>query len=340
MTHTARRRWTRELSSEVDGIAVGDSGPVLLHGYDPPAGGRWIDSAIPGKLASLDRGTGEVLWVSPCEVGYGRGFGAGFGAAGEAVVLGPSSNGHRIVRMSVETGELVEMAELEAFDEAMVSKDVCVCANARRVFAVDTQTLEQRWSYAKKGERYHHVGRAGDRVFVVFTRDQAKKQGVLCLGAKTGKPAGILVEPSQTVIHDIAVDERAVILLTSDLEAALPREILLERLLESSDDEAPVADRLALLALEPAGKSGDAPLWFEAVDVPAGEDFPEIAISADSGKLYVVHGALLEVRDALTGRTLGDWAIPGLDERVAWLVSQGAGLLAEETRVSVFELPA
>ena len=83
MTHTARRRWTRELSSEVDGIAVGDSGPILLHGYDPPAGGRWIDSAIPGKLASLDRSTGEVLWVSPCEVGYGRGFGAGFGEGDE-----------------------------------------------------------------------------------------------------------------------------------------------------------------------------------------------------------------------------------------------------------------
>ena len=340
MTHTARRRWTRELSSEVDGIAVGESGPVLLHGYDPPAGGRWIDSAIPGKLASLDRGTGEVLWVSPCEVGYGRGFGAGFGAAGEAVVLGPSSNGHRIVRMSVETGELVDMAELEAFDEALVSADVCVCSNAKRVFAMDTKTLEVRWARAKKGERYHQVGRTGERVFVVFTNDQMKKQGILCLDAESGKSAGILLEPTQSVIHDIAADERALVVLTSDLEAALPREILLERLLGSSDDDVPAADRLALLALEPSGKAGDAPLWFEAVDVPSGDEFPEIAISADSGKLYVVHGALLEVRDALTGRTLGDWAIPGLDDRVGWLVSQGAGLLAEETRVSVFELPA
>jgi hypothetical protein len=32
--------------------------------------------------------------------------------------------------------------------------------------------------------------------------------------------------------------------------------------------------------------------------------------------------------------------LPGLDERIAWQVSQGAGLLAEETRASVFELPA
>jgi len=42
----------------------------------------------------------------------------------------------------------------------------------------------------------------------------------------------------------------------------------------------------------------------------------------------------------LTGRKLGDWAIPGLDERVAWQVANGAGLLAEESRVSLFELPA
>jgi hypothetical protein len=37
---------------------------------------------------------------------------------------------------------------------------------------------------------------------------------------------------------------------------------------------------------------------------------------------------------------LGELTLPGLDERVAWKVSQGAGLLAEETRASVFELPA
>ena len=340
MTKTARRRWTRELSSEVDGIVVGETGPVLLHGYDPPAGGRWVDSAIPGKLASLDRGSGEVLWVSPCEVGYGRGFGAGFGRENDAIVLGPSSNGHRAVRMSLDNGELLAVCEIDTFDESVVAEDVCICASARRVFATDSQTLDERWSYAKKRERYHHIGRLGDRVYVVFTHDSTKKQGVLCLDAKTGKPAGTLMAPSQSVIHGLAVDERAVMTLISDLEAALPREVLLARLLETQVDEAPSADRLALMAMEPGGASGDAPLWYEPVDVPADEEFPEIAISADSGKLYIVRGALLEVRDALTGRFLGDWAVPGLDERVGWMVSQGAGLLAEETRVSVFELPA
>ena len=35
----------------------------------------------------------------------------------------------------------------------------------------------------------------------------------------------------------------------------------------------------------------------------------------------------------------GELTVPGLDEYVAWKVSNGAGLLAEETRVSIFEVP-
>ncbi len=97
MTSTARRRWSRELDNEIDGIAFAADGPVLLHGYDPPAGGKWLDDVIPGKLGALDRNTGELLWMAPCEVGYGRGFGAGVGARGQVLVLGPSANGHRMV---------------------------------------------------------------------------------------------------------------------------------------------------------------------------------------------------------------------------------------------------
>ena len=99
MTRTARRRWSREFPGEIDGIALGESGPVFLHGYDAPAGGKWIDSVIPGKLAAHDRGSGEVLWVSPCEVGYGRGFGCGLGEEDDVVILGPSNQSHRIARM-------------------------------------------------------------------------------------------------------------------------------------------------------------------------------------------------------------------------------------------------
>ena len=342
MTRTARRRWTRELSSEVDGIAVNETGPVLLHGYDPPAGGRWVDSAIPGKLVCLDRATGELRWSSPCEVGYGRGFGAGFGSNNDAIVLGPSSSsGHRIVRMSLENGELVAIKDIDTFDEALVDTDLCVCSSAQRVFGTDTATLEECWSYARKGERYHHIGRVGDRVYVVFTHIASKKQGVLTLDARTGRPTGVLLPPNQDVIHDLAVDEHAVCVLLSNLTAALPQSVLLEHLMNNPDDNGSSSDGLGLFAMAPGAQEDDAPLWYEALGAGEdGDEFPELAVSADCGKVYVINGALLDVRDALTGRALGDWAIPGLDERVAWKVSQGGGLLAEETRVSVFELPA
>ena len=70
------------------------------------------------------------------------------------------------------------------------------------------------------------------------------------------------------------------------------------------------------------------------------DEIPEASISADSGKLYLVSGAMLEARDLLSGRTLGEWTVPGLDERVCWSVGSGAGLLAEENRLTIYELPA
>ena len=70
------------------------------------------------------------------------------------------------------------------------------------------------------------------------------------------------------------------------------------------------------------------------------DDLPDVSISLDSGKLYATRGAMLEIWDGLSGRVLGELTIPGLDERIAWKVSEGAALLAEETRASVFELPA
>ena len=339
MTRTARRRWTRELSHEVDGIALGHSGPVLLHGYEPPAGGRWVDSAIPGKLSCLERATGEVLWTSPCEVGYGRGFGAAVGAQGDVLVLGPSGSGHRIVRMSLSSGELLALADIPTFDEATVASDLAVCVSPRRVSAISCLDLRELWHHAREGQRYRHVGRCGNRVFVVFSQESTGRQGVLALDAATGKVDATLIAPTQRVIHDFTVDDKAIVLLTSDLAEALPRESLLEYLRTHEDADVD-ASAVALLALDPAAGEGDAPLWFEALSGQDPDEVADLALAADSGKLYLVRGALLEVRDALTGRVLGDWAVPGLDERVGWQVSQGAGLLAEETRVSIFELPA
>ena len=169
MTSTAKRRWSRELETEIDGIAFSSTGPVLLHGYDPPAGGKWIDDVIPGKLGAFDRSSGERLWNAPCEVGYGRGFGAGIGQQGQVIVLGPSQGGHRLVRMSVADGELLEAADIQSFDSAIVASDAVVCSNARMVWALDTLTLTEAWTYGREGERYHDVARLGDVVLVVVS---------------------------------------------------------------------------------------------------------------------------------------------------------------------------
>jgi len=338
MTRSARRRWARELDHEVDGIALGPTGPVLVHGYEPPAGGRWVDSAIPGKLTALDRASGEVLWTSPCEVGYGRGFGAGFGRDGEALLVGPSAGGHRIVRVSLATGELLDVDDVPTFDQALVEADLCLLCAPRSICAIDSRSLKQRWRYAREGERYHLVARSGASTFVVFSKD--RRQGVLRLAASSGAFDALVLEPAQRAIHDLTVDGESLALLVDNLQGALGREQALEALLAAEEGQSEPSSGLGLVTLATDAEAGGRARWFQALGGQDAEDIPEVAVAADSGKLYVVKGALLEVRDGLTGRSLGDWVVPGLDERVSWRVSQGAALLAEERRVSVFELPA
>ena len=141
--------------------------------------------------------------------------------------------------------------------------------------------------------------------------------------------------------HAALVVERAVIQPERDLHTALPREVVAQFLVElARRDDSSAGDTLSLLALPINAVTGDAPLWYDVLSTQPVDEIPEVGITADSGKLYLVKGALLEVRDTLTGRMLGDWAVPGLDELVSWQVSEGAGLLAEESRVSMFELPA
>ena len=341
MTRTARRRWSREYGARVDGIAFGPEGPVLVHGYDAPAGGKWIDDVIPGKLAALDRNTGEILWNAPCEVGYGRGFGAGFGALGHAVVLGPSQGSHRAVRMSMVDGELLESADIPAFDQAHVAEDLCLCLSAGRVFAIDSHALQETWEYSREGERYHHVVRAGDRALIVFSSRATGRAGVLVLDAETGSFEELLVRPGLPVIHGAVASADALVLLAAELETILPAARQAELASAIALHEGGGSrDTLSLVGLRLDGRSGDDPLWFQVLETRPVDELPEVSISADSGKLYVEHGALLEARDAMTGRPLGDWTVPGLDEQIVWQVADGAGLLAEESRVSVFELPA
>ncbi|MAF67362.1 MAG: hypothetical protein CMJ84_17110 [Planctomycetes bacterium] len=343
MTSTARRRWSRELEIEIDGIAFGTDGPVLVHGYDPPAGGMWVDSVIPGKLGALDRHTGETLWLSPCEVGYGRGFAAGFGSSGEAIVLGPSEQGHRMVRMERESGKLLGVEAIGEFDEALVFEDLCLCASARSVFAITTPLMSEAWTYRPTKERIHHMARCGDRVLVGYSDPEKGCHGVMALDALTGEPAASLVPCRLPGIHGFAGSGEEAVILTADLQAALPPELVgsfMIALGELEENGEVVADTLSLLGLAAGASEDEAGSWFEILSTAPGAAVGDVSITANSGKLYVVQGAMLEARDILTGRALGDWAIPGLDEQVAWQVSSGAGLLAEERRVSVFELPA
>ena len=341
MTNTAKRRWSRELETEIDGIAFDSTGPVLMHGYDPPAGGKWVDDVIPGKLGAFDRHTGEKLWIAPCEVGYGRGFGAGIGAKGHVIVLGPSQAGHRIVRMAVTDGELLDVADIELFDDAIVRPDVIVTSSPTSVRGLDSEKLTERWRYEREGERYHNLAREGDHIFVVISSPQTGKWGVARLDAQTGSFESYVVQPSLPIIRDMDVTDNTLCLVTSELEFLLESDQRMDFMMELSrhPDEGP-RDTLSLVALNADGAQGEAPLWYRILETKPIEDLPDVSITADSGKLYIERRALLAAVDAVSGRPLGDWTVPGLDEKIVWDVVDGAGLLAEETRVSVFELPA
>ncbi len=341
MTNTAKRRWSRELETEVDGIAFDTTGPVLLHGYDPPAGGKWLDDVIPGKLGAFDRNTGERLWIAPCEVGYGRGFGAGIGQQGQVIVLGPSQGGHRMVRMAVSDGELLDAADIEAFDDAVVNPDVVVCSNAGSVWGLDTLSLAERWRYSREGERYHGLCRQGEHLFVTVSSPQTGKYGTVRLNAETGAFKGQVVPLSLPIIRDMACTETTLVLVTSELELMLPEDQRMEFMMQLAQhpDEGP-RDTLSLVAMRTDAGPGESPLWYRILETKPIDDVPDVSITADSGKLYIERRAMLAAVDAVSGRPLGDWTVPGLDEKIAWDVVAGAGLLAEETRVSVFELPA
>jgi hypothetical protein len=145
----------------------------------------------------------------------------------------------------------------------------------------------------------------------------------------------------QGVVHELAVGECGLIISTSDILGLLTPEVMHSYLAAlSAHDEGATTDTLSLVALGHDHQCGDAPLWHEVLSCSPVDDLPDLRVHGNNNKLYLVRGAWLEVRDMLTGRILGDWTVPGLDESIAWTVCDGAGFLAEETRVSIFELPA
>jgi hypothetical protein len=325
----------------VDGLCLAASGPILLHGYEEPVGGKWVDEVIPGKLGAIDRTTGETLWSSPCEVGYGRGFGAGFGRSQNAVVLGPSNQGHRAIRMDITSGELLMVQDVPSFDVALVFEDICLSVQPGRVIAYNTDDFSVRWMFGTSGQRYHTAARDDSRIFIIYTDSTTKKQGVLMIDAETGKHPVIWVAPNVPVIHGMTVGPHAVVLLLEELINALSHEGMIASATTLGDIEEAGHETggLALLALRTDGERDQAPLWFDFVGASPDDEISEVTIRADSGKLYVSQGAHCHVRDTLTGRALGAVTIPGLDEHIAWTVSQGALLLGEETRISLYEIP-
>ena len=130
-------------------------------------------------------------------------------------------------------------------------------------------------------------------------------------------------------------------LSTAELDRLLPPDLQAELAVSiaSSPDGGP-RDSLSLACLRLDGEPGDAPLWYRVLETRRMDDLPDVSLSADNGKVYLERGAWLGVVDAWSGRALGEWTVPGLDEKIDWMVVDGAGLLAEETRVSIFELPA
>lgn len=316
MSRTARRRWTREMDGEIDGIALDAEGPVLIHSYEPPAGGKWMDDVIPGRLGAFDRQTGEPQWSSPCEVGYGRGFAAGVGLEDDCFVLGPASGGHLIARMSLSSGELLGAESIEPFDTAMFGADMSLLLTPARISGVLTGAMLEVWNYQRDGHRYHMVCRDGDSALVLYSNMKTQRQGVLRLDLEMGELMGEVLPAELKNVHDMSVGDGVIVLLAGDGGRRM--------------------ERLSLLGA--SAEEGRA-LWHEKIPESGLGGMPDVILSLDGGKVYVGRDASLDVRDALTGRLLGEMVVPGLDEHLAWKVSQGAGLLAEETRVSVFEIP-
>lgn len=345
----ARRRWTRELELEVDGVHLGASGAVIVHGYEDPAGGKWHDSVIPAKVGAFDRQSGERLWLAPCEIGYGRGFGAGYAGENQVLVLGPSANGHRAARISTDSGELLALEDVGGFDEAHVDAECCVCVAPQEIFALRARDLGQLWRLAAGGRRFHRSARGQKHLFVAHSEKGSRLQGVGAVDLESGKRFLSLVPANQPSVLGLAAGGGYFAVLGQDLEQLLPedrrRDLQLERLMaeeERGDYEAAEGHSgergLGGLAVFEMAGSAARLAWHRDLS-GRGEDTEAASLAMDSGKVYVASGASLLVLDALSGRELGRVVVPGLDEHVSWTVRDGAFLLAEENRLTVFEVP-
>lgn len=348
MTRSARRRWAAEIDSEIDGLALSATGPIFVHVYDPPAGGRWDEDMIPGKLLAFERSSGERLWAAPCEVGYGRGFGAGLDPDGNLLVIGPTQGGHRAVRVSAETGELLEGVDVPEFDEAIVDEKHMLIVSLTSLMRLDSAGLDAKWALQAKDDRFHSSATDGKTLFVAVSTKRNRSQGLRAYTVARGGKAGDILAQGQATVLGLAADEGMLVVLVEDLASALPedlsREYQLQQLMADDGDnfgESSSGGSAGVVAFAwDAGEKRAEAKWFLGLSAAGLEHDPaDASIRVDSGKLYVARGAILSIYDLLSGRELGELAVPGLDEFVAWSVADGALLVAEETRLSVYDVP-
>ena len=146
---------------------------------------------------------------------------------------------------------------------------------------------------------------------------------MLLVEVESGDFQGVFLEADYAVIHEMCVSDGTITLLTGT----------------GTSRNRGHAETLTLSAFRRNGRDA-VPLWSERVPNESSDGLPDVSILVDSGKLYMAYGAAVSVRDVLSGRALGEMTVPGLDERIAWQVSDGAGLLAEEDRMAIFELTA
>ena len=269
---------------------------------------------------------------SPCEVGYGRGFGAGIGQQGQVLVLGPSQGGHRMVRMAAADGELLEAADIEPFEDAVVRPDVVVCANARMVWGSTRSTSRNAGDTSVRASGT--TGSPATRAASTVSNLETGKYGVARLDADTGQFDGYIVAPSLPVIRDLDCTGNTVALVTADLtmlEDSDRMEFITQ--LAQHPDEGP-RDTLSLVALYD-GSPGEGPLWFRILETGRWTICPT---SRSPGTAGSSTSSVARCLRPWTPSRAALWATdgPGLDEKIAWTVVDGAGLLAEETRVSVF----
>jgi hypothetical protein len=349
MTRSARRRWAAEIDLQIDGLALTPRGPIFAHVYDPPAGGKWAEDVIPSKLLAFDRTSGERLWAAPCEVGYGRGFGAGLGPDGDLIVVGPTQAGHRAVQVSASTGEQLGGVDVPEFDEAMVEGGSVLIVALTSLTRLDAASFEAKWALQAKDDRFHSSATDGQTLFVAVSTKRNRSQGLRAYTVARGGKSGDILAQGQATILGLGAEDGLVTVLVEDLASALPedlsRDYQLAKLMSEDADgfggESAGGHSAGVVAFawDAAEKRAEAK-WFLDLAGPGSELEPgDASIRVDSGKLYVAQGAILSVYDLVSGRPLGEVAVPGLDDFVAWDVSDGALLVAEETRLSVYEIP-